>query len=506
MSEGRDKKINFRVPIFGFRISIFGFSLFAINALLFAAPALAVAPDPPSCTAEDRGIVSFSCPGTPTGNICGAAPNYYCAAYGSEPVCGANQQYDCNSCACTCKSGYINCSGTCQTPKPNTCSVGQTFDPCTGTCSGYAYALVGTPLLSTPQSGHMNIGGDIKFAGDLLAAAGKAIRVDSAANTSFNFGNWGGGGFTLGVVGTVTAQQLCLPGAAPTGGCITTWPSGGGGGGAGTVTSITAGLGLTASPADPITGAGTLNIGAGTGITVAADSISINPAFTGLTGYVKKIGDTMTGSLVISGGASDLSVGRSGAFGGYSPDSVWKITTPNAYFGDGVKGTIIGAGGGQNAGDITTDGVLTIKQEFKLIPGAAAGLVLTSRDSSGFGVWMSGYCANGGFDHITASSYKGAEVGGYNGANSKCGADRYICTPDEIVSTVGCYPTSLPASGNAWVANGGPGYTSPASNDCIGWSSSADTSYGDFWKFNGTVGGSAYATSCSQSLPIACCK
>lgn len=55
--------------------------------------------------------------------------------------------------------------------------------------------------------------------------------------------------------------------------------------------------------------------------------------------------------------------GRTGggaAFGGFTPDAVWMVTSPNAYFGNGVAGTIIGAGGGQNAGDIRTNGNLYV--------------------------------------------------------------------------------------------------------------------------------------------------
>lgn len=48
------------------------------------------------------------------------------------------------------------------------------------------------------------------------------------------------------------------------------------------------------------------------------------------------------------------------AFGGFTPDTVWMISSPTAYFGNGVAGTIIGAGGGQNAGDIKTDGNLYV--------------------------------------------------------------------------------------------------------------------------------------------------
>jgi len=46
-------------------------------------------------------------------------------------------------------------------------------------------------------------------------------------------------------------------------------------GAGGTVTSIAAGSGLTASPLDPITTAGTLNVGAGQGITVNANDIQV---------------------------------------------------------------------------------------------------------------------------------------------------------------------------------------------------------------------------------------
>lgn len=51
-------------------------------------------------------------------------------------------------------------------------------------------------------------------------------------------------------------------------------------------------------------------------------------------------------------------LGGGGAFGGFTPDAVWMVSSPNAYFGNGVAGTLIGAGAGQAAGDISTDGVL----------------------------------------------------------------------------------------------------------------------------------------------------
>ncbi|TAL20661.1 hypothetical protein EPN90_00305 [Patescibacteria group bacterium] len=176
-----------------------------------------------------------------------------------------------------------------------------------------------------------------------------------------------------------------------------------------------------------------------------------------------------------------------GAFGGYSPDNTWKITSPNAYFGDGAKGTIIGAGPGQSAGDVKTDGFF-IGDGSKL---------------TGLG------CSIGKFDKLTPTSYNGA-VGNYKTVNDACvaasGAGAHICTPDEMLATVRCAPTLVPVSGNAWVANGPPGFTSPAANDCAGWTSGASTAYGTFWQFAGPAGGKTFATSCSITLPIACCK
>ena len=71
--------------------------------------------------------------------------------------------------------------------------------------------------------------------------------------------------------------------------CRSSWPQG-------TVTSITAGDGLTASPADPITGAGTLQVGAGYGISVTADQVALDTNSVDMR-YVNTAGDIMTGEL-----------------------------------------------------------------------------------------------------------------------------------------------------------------------------------------------------------------
>lgn len=146
---------------------------------------------------------------------------------------------------------------------------------------------------------------------------------------------------------------------------------------------------------------------------------------------------------------------------------------------------------------------------FKMPAGATADYVLTT-DASGVGTWRSilfaDACTGGKFDHLTAGTYDGNQTS-YANANSYCGADQHVCTPDEILRSVYCTGAMpLPASGQAWVANGPPGFTSPASNDCAGFTSNAASSYGAFWQFTGAGGGKGFATSCALKLKFACCK
>ncbi len=146
---------------------------------------------------------------------------------------------------------------------------------------------------------------------------------------------------------------------------------------------------------------------------------------------------------------------------------------------------------------------------FKMPTGAVDKYVLTS-DPSGQASWQkmqfADECTGGKFDHLTAASYDGSQ-GGYQSVNALCGAGMHICTPDEILKTVQCAAASLPAAGSySWIANGAPGFTSPAANDCAGWTSNAFNSYGDFWEFSGAAGGKGLATGCNAAYQIACCK
>lgn len=184
------------------------------------------------------------------------------------------------------------------------------------------------------------------------------------------------------------------------------------------------------------------------------------------------------------------------------PDSSYAVTSPSAYFGTpGVGSTYIDGTG------IKTDALI-------LTTGASAGSVLVS-DANGAASWQAlsiGECSgtSGKFSALSTGSYTGliAVSGktGYEAANAACGTGAHICTPDEILRTVRCSPATLPASGNAWIANGAPSFTSPAANDCAGWTSAGTTTYGSFWQFTGTNGGKGFSTSCNLSLQIACCS
>lgn len=66
--------------------------------------------------------------------------------------------------------------------------------------------------------------------------------------------------------------------------------------------------------------------------------------------------------------------------------------------------------------------------------------------------------------------------------------------------------TTLPTI-EVWVNNGAPGFTSPAVNDCAGWTTNAANGvYGTYWALNGAPGGKAFATACNSSYRYACCR
>lgn len=102
------------------------------------------------------------------------------------------------------------------------------------------------------------------------------------------------------------------------------------------------------------------------------------------------------------------------------------------------------------------------------------------------------------------------DIGGYDAAASDCTSkfpDSHICTPMEIINT---YNHNLSAvsgvSGAVWLNSGAPANTTPAVNDCQGWTKGAGEYgfYGVIWLFD-NVDSSGIAP-CPFGLPFACCK
>ena len=166
-----------------------------------------------------------------------------------------------------------------------------------------------------------------------------------------------------------------------------------------------------------------------------------------------------------------------------------------------------------------TDGTLQANK-FRLNKPTALNNVMIS-DASGNADWAymlaADDCTGGKLYKITTTSYNGSQ-GGYNGMNAICrGAEaderQHVCTPDEIMRSYYClgsdtYITlalwnTLFSGQSAWIASGPPGFTTPAVNDCNGWTTT--TGYAGFWSFDAN-GGIGYATACVGSWPVACCK
>ncbi|MDD4607139.1 MAG: hypothetical protein PHS07_02255 [Patescibacteria group bacterium] len=59
-----------------------------------------------------------------------------------------------------------------------------------------------------------------------------------------------------------------------------------------------------------------------------------------------------------------LSVRLGAAFGDHLPNTIWKITTPNIYIGNGLRGIMIGEGEGQRSGDLKVDQKVWAEEQF----------------------------------------------------------------------------------------------------------------------------------------------
>lgn len=104
---------------------------------------------------------------------------------------------------------------------------------------------------------------------------------------------------------------------------------------------------------------------------------------------------------------------------------------------------------------------------------------------------------------LTALSYDGNDALTYAGADALCVANyagSHVCWVDEIGYLL--RKGSLPAAGEGWINDGPPGYTANA-NDCIGWSTTANFTYGRYWDF---VNKQGWLRGCASSVQFACCK
>lgn len=199
-----------------------------------------------------------------------------------------------------------------------------------------------------------------------------------------------------------------------------------------------------------------------------ADRLRLNP-------YGKM---TLTADASVVGNVFDIKVGNTSVF---SVDKTGTVT---------AAGGAIGGGG---AGGVATSFV---------------GLLTSDADHpSGF---------DGNID-----SPGGSTEGSYADANNACFkgtgnlAGSHLCTADEIMRIINSEASEPPSqisafSGltmpvTAWVSNGPPGFTTPAVNDCGGWSSNASTSYGPVWQFRAR-GGTGLAASCDTKYALACCR
>ena len=128
----------------------------------------------------------FSCPNVATADLCGYAatcdgthsrcgawPNYTCTTVTVTPTAPCNSYDSCNGYCNGCQSGYTICGSTHTCIANLACLPGQTFSPCTNSCTGTASILKlgydsvsGTsviqsaayPSLFIPSSGYVGIG------------------------------------------------------------------------------------------------------------------------------------------------------------------------------------------------------------------------------------------------------------------------------------------------------------------------------------------------------------
>lgn len=106
----------------------------------------------------------------------------------------------------------------------------------------------------------------------------------------------------------------------------------------------------------------------------------------------------------------------------------------------------------------------------------------------------------------TAGNFSHGGKVGYQAANDACESEftgSHFCFSGEIIRIIATEDISY-FSGNAWIAEGPPGFTAN-SNDCNGYVSSNNAFLGAFWVFNPAGGGAGWLTACNGIKPISCC-
>jgi len=447
-----------------------------------------------TCTAGTRGIMTFSCAGTPTENICGIAPNYTCYTGASEPALSANQNFSCLTCTLVCNSGFADCTGAsgCETQVlSGACTIGgqpgtYTGPDCSRACSPTPQYVSRqfVPFPGSEETGYINIQGNLQSASDIYLSNGKAIRIDDVNATALNIGNYDTVGNSFGLrlhapyqkISELLFQQ----------GSIDLWsislrtPS--------RNLEFWKGNGVSWLPALTLDYA---NLAVGIGKTAPAYALDVagDVRWTGilqggfvpwarLTGfptacpagqYVSGVGGTLTCNTLAGGSLS----------GTGTANRVAKFTSATT-----LEDSIMSESGGT----INVDGSITATSCFGPV---FAGMTSTT--------------VNGA---ITSGSLQG-----YRAAHARCASafpGAHVCSTAEILESIRCEnPASSPiftATGSAWIANGAPALPTQT-NDCRGWTygGSDATFNGTIWSFDAN-GGVGWAQNCNSSYPLACCR
>jgi len=176
------------------------------------------------------------------------------------------------------------------------------------------------------------------------------------------------------------------------------------------------------------------------------------------------------------------------------------------------------AAGGQNAVYVDADyGSMHPTGDFLMKMQTSNGGIYTDRMSlNRDGDLKAAGCFGKTLVGLTTSAYQPAGLLSYVGADNRCNTDfpgSHVCKVDEILESIQCRHAGDPiitlGGSNAWINGGPPGINTANANDCIGWTSSAASSFGRVWVFDNTTGGFGTLTGCnigSPGLKVACCK